>query len=141
MSAGGFGLSAGGSGLSAGGFGLSAGGLGFSGALTSILWMILPPLQISFVLIFSGQQHTTLIITALSFSWKAYSFISLVHKIHHQNQNEQLSSSSFQHCPQPQNASNIHKTSKFNNTKHIYKTLTRNFTDQFPDLLATAFTP
>ncbi|CBI23553.3 unnamed protein product, partial [Vitis vinifera] len=55
--------------------------------------MISTPLHISIILIFSGQQHTTLIITMSSFSTKIWSRISLVHKIQHQNQNRRLTSS------------------------------------------------
>ena len=113
-------------GFSSAPFGLSAGGLGFFSS-TSIFLMVSPPSLRSCFLIFSGELDTTLIITAFSFSKKVQSSISLVHKSQRQIQNQQLSSSSFQHCPQPQN--------------YIYKTLTRNFIEQFLDLLVTAFTP
>ena len=89
----------GGVGVGGGGGGGGRGGGRGRGGIISIHVMILQPLHISFVLIFSGLQHTTLIITVSSFSLKVWSRISLVHKIQHQNQNKQLTSSSLQHCP------------------------------------------
>jgi hypothetical protein len=47
-------------------------GLGFSGTLISMLLTASPPLQIIFSLIFSGLQHTTVMVTVpafLSYIW------------------------------------------------------------------------
>ena len=63
-----------GSGFAGSGF-VGSGSGGFSVGITSIHVMISQPLHISFVLIFSGEQHTTLIITVLSFSLKVWSRI------------------------------------------------------------------
>jgi hypothetical protein len=57
--------------FSGSGFG-SAFGLGFSGTLISMLLTASPPLQIIFSLIFSGLQHTTVMVTVpafLSYVW------------------------------------------------------------------------
>ncbi|XWS19280.1 hypothetical protein CRYUN_Cryun31cG0002200 [Craigia yunnanensis] len=49
-----------------------------------MLLMDPPPLQHILSLIFSGLQHTTVIVTVFAFSSYIWSRISLVHKSHHQ---------------------------------------------------------
>ena len=78
---GGCGRCSGGGGAGGGGAGGGGGG-GFGGRI-SMLLMESPPLQRIFSLIFSGEQHTTLITTVFCFSSYTWSRISLVHKIQH----------------------------------------------------------